>query len=971
MKPRRAFKVAAVVIAVPILLLLLLLLYLNFADLSGWKDTVAQIASDAIGRELRINGEFQPEIGFTTRVVATDITLGNAEWSDDPQMVSVDRLAGEIDLLSVLFGPITIHDVEITGAHVLFEVGSEGRFNWALGSGKPGEGSGGEVELVIRHAAVNDLQLVYAPLDGHTLQAALAHFEFTDDGTGMLDLEVDGAIREAPFGISGRLGTFIGLINAGTVRYLLEGRVADSEFSTQGFIGDLGSLSEVDSRVDLRGPDFGPLLELLGIVPAIHGPFKVKASVAPAPLGSGLEIQAEADGIAVSILGAIDNLASPGSVDVGIDLSGPDIRTITDLVGIKDLPRQEYSVTGRVAWQGFPITLDDFSVRVGPNALDADGVLGRPPMMLGSDFRFDGAGPDISALAAIAGIRLPRDDYALRGRLIRAEDGLRAEDIEIRLGRSIIAAHGFVGDPPLYTGTSLDLETSINRPDRYSELVGRPLPSETLEITGRFNEGERAIALEGVTARLGDNELQVEGRIATDPGFDGTEMQVHASGSDFSKPAELAGLEDAPAVEYEVEGGLRIATGSFELLDVAARVGEITSQASGIISRRPDLRGTRLDVSGSGPELAQLAWLTDIDTVLTGDFEAAGRLEITERGYELANAGARVGGVTATINGVLTDATGLEGTVLTADITGHELAALEPVLGHTGLPPAPFSLTGGLTIHAGGYELDSVRAEVDGHRVTVSGMVVAEPGLAGTNLDVTVVVPELEELGRLAAGLVELPVLPREPLRVSTRLAIDESGYSLEGLAGTLGRAEFTADGRVGRPPRFVGTDLEIHSDGPDASLFKAVAGLEIPVAPFQFNGRLERLENGFRFHQIGARIGEHRVSVDGSLGELPKLIGTDLVIQASGPDTNLYEALAGLPDLPDKPFTLDGRFSGTPERFSSRDFKLTFGRSDMQGFFAVDITGKGCEGEVRRREWPDIKDLFVKSVVAKATKIF
>jgi uncharacterized protein involved in outer membrane biogenesis len=941
MKRRSIVKIAALVIGVPLLLLTFVLLYLNLADLSGWRDTVARIASNAVGRELRIDGEFHPEIGFTTRVVATDITLANADWSDDPPMVSVDRLAGEIDLLSILRGPITIRDVEISGARVLFEVDPEGRFNWALGDGEPGDGGGGDVELVIGHARIDDLQVVYARPDSQTLEAALSKLEVTDDGSGMLDLDLNGSFMESPLEISGRLGTFIGLINTNAVTHDLRGRLADSEFSMQGSIGDLGSLSEVDSRVELRGPDLGPILALIGIAPAIDGPFKVNASVAPTPLGSGIEIHAEADGIAASVAGTVDNLAVPGSVEVGIDLSGPDIRAIADLAGIKDLPRQEYSVTGRLAWQDFPITFDEFSVRVGPNTLDANGILGRPPMMLGTDFRFDGAGPDISALAAIAGIRIPRDDYALQGRLIRAKDGLRAENIQIRLGRSTIAAHGFVGDPPRYSKTSLDLEASIARPDRYSEIVGRPLPSETLEVTGRFNEGERAIALEGVTARLGDNELQVDGRITTDPSFDGTEMQVHASGSDFSKPAELAGLEDAPAVEYEVEGGLRIATGSVELLDMAARIGELRSRASGIISRRPDLRGTRLDVSGSGPGLAQLAWLTGIDTALAGDFEAAGRLEITERGYELANAGARVGGVTAAINGVVTDATGLEGTVLTVEITGHELAALEPVLGHTGLPSAPFSVAGELTIHAGGYELDTVQATVDGHRATVSGTVAAEPGLAGTDLDITVAVPDLEELGRLTAGLAELPILPPEPLRVSTRLGIDERGYSFEGLAGTLGRAEFTADGRVGRPPRFVGTDLEINSDGPDASLFKAATGLEIPVAPFQVNGRLERLEDSFRFHRIRVRVGEHQVFVDGSLGEPPEFVGTDLEIHASGPDTNLYEALAGLPNLPDTPFTIDGRFHGTPELFSTPEFRLTFGDSHLEGEFKVDITGK------------------------------
>ena len=180
-------KLLILLAAVPVLFVTVALLYLNFADLSSWRDTVARLASDAIGRELRINGEFQPQVGFTTRVVATDVTLANADWSTDPHMVSVDRVAGEIDLLSILFGPITIGDVEISGARVLFETNDDGRFNWALGSGEPSEASsddGSPVELVIGHALVNDLQLVYTAQQSDPLDATLTHIEFSDDGTG-------------------------------------------------------------------------------------------------------------------------------------------------------------------------------------------------------------------------------------------------------------------------------------------------------------------------------------------------------------------------------------------------------------------------------------------------------------------------------------------------------------------------------------------------------------------------------------------------------------------------------------------------------------------------------------------------------------------------------------------------------------------------------------------------------------------
>jgi hypothetical protein len=114
-----------------------------------------------------------------------------------------------------------------------------------------------------------------------------------------------------------------------------------------------------------------------------------------------------------------------------------------------------------------------------------------------------------------------------------------------------------------------------------------------------------------------------------------------------------------------------------------------------------------------------------------------------------------------------------------------------------------------------------------------------------------------------------------------------------------------------------------------------------VPIAPLEIAGRVEHDDAGFRFYGVTARLGDYRAEVDGTLGEPPKLIGTDLEIHASGPDTNPYEELVGLPDLPDKPFTLDGRFSGTPERFASHDFRLTFGGSDLQGVFRIDITGK------------------------------
>ena len=458
MKRRSIVKIAALVIGVPLLLLAIVLFYLNFADLSGWRDTLATVVSDAIGRELKINGEFQPEIGFTTRVVASDITLANPTWSDDPHMVSVDQLTGEVNLLSFLFGPITIHDVEITGARVLFEVDTEGRFNWVFGTGESdSSGDGGDVELVIGHALLKDVQLAYKAPGDKAFEAALAHLEFTDDGTGMLDLDLEGSLEEKPIEISGRLGTFIGLINAGTVQHDLSGRFADAEFSLRGTIEDLGSLSGVNGEVSASGPTLGQITASLGLDPVIDGPFSVEASAKPKESGSDIDIEAAAGGISARVTGVADSLTNPKFFDATVAASGPSIRTVGALTGIADLPDEEFSVSGGVRWEGFPVTFKQVEITVGDNTLSAHGVLGAPPQMLGTDFTIQGEGPNLSSLGGLAGIDLPHDSFSVSGRIARIANGLEVDRVEARIGRAAITATGTVGDPPDYAGTALTI----------------------------------------------------------------------------------------------------------------------------------------------------------------------------------------------------------------------------------------------------------------------------------------------------------------------------------------------------------------------------------------------------------------------------------------------------------------------------------------------------------------------------------
>ena len=941
MKRRSIVKIAVLVIGVPILLLAIVLLYLNFADLSGWRNTVARLASDAIGRELRISGEFQPEIGFTTRVIATDITLANAGWSNDPQMVSVDRVAGEIDLLSIFFGPITIGDAEIDGARVLFEVDGDGRFNWALGDGKPSESDGGEFEMVIGHALVNDLQLVYAGPDRRPLEAELSKLEITDDGTGMLDLDLAGSLDGSAVAISGRLGTFIGLINANRVEHDLEGRFADTEFGLRGKIGELGSLAGVEGGVTVSGPELSHITDHFGLNPIIEGPFNVEASVRPSGEGSGFDLEAAAGGISAKVAGVADSLTNPSSVDATMTASGPSIRTVGAFTGVADLPDEEFSISGGVRWEGFPVTFNQVEITVGDNTLSADGVLGGPPQMLGTDFTVRGEGLNVSSIGALAGIDLPRDHFSISGRVVRVEGGLQVDAVEAQVGRTILRVDGKVGDPPDYADTTLAIHAEGPNIAHFEDLIGIELPSESFVIDGRLAEGDEAIALQDVNARLGRTTLRADGQLTTEPGLVGSDLRLSVSGTDASQVAVFADVSGVPSEPFSLEGRIRVLEKGYRVHDLAATLGSLAAKADGFIAPPPTLYGTDLQIHIEDTDLSHPASMAGLLGFPRDTFAVESRVRIEEPGYRLDGFHATVGDMALEIDGLIGVPPELDGTQVHLTAQGPRLASLNPYVDQTGLPAVPFSVSGNARVTSGTYVLDDVVAEIDGNRITVNGTVQPVSGLLGTDLEVEVSAPDLRQAGRLAVGFADLPGLPAEPSTLTTRLAIDATGYQVENFRLTLARAEVAIGGRVGRPPSFVGTDLTIDGDGPDASLFKALTGVTIPVAPFQINGRVERNEAGFRFHDVTARLGEYRAAINGSLGELPKLIGTDLEIHASGPDTGLIRELAGLPNFPDQPFELDGKLNGTPERFAARDFSLIFGLSDVEGSFTVDITGK------------------------------
>jgi hypothetical protein len=623
------------------------------------------------------------------------------------------------------------------------------------------------------------------------------------------------------------------------------------------------------------------------------------------------------------------------------DASGPDAAEIGRIAGWSELPPSRFAVSGGLHWKGFPIAFDRLRVELGDTTLALDGVLGAPPRLLGTDLRMRASGPSTAPLASLAGLDLPPGRFRVDGRLVRVDGGVRLEGVVVEIGESALVVDGLVGDPPELAGT--DLTITARGPDlsTFGGLAGAELPAGPFEVAGRLAPEGDDVVLHGVRARLGGSSLAVEGRIAAVAGLLGTDLRVRAEGPGLAWLEPISGLGGLPDEPYRVEGGVGVVGSGYRLRDVRAELGGTTLEVDGLVGRAPGLTGTELAVHAAGPDLSRVAVLAGLEGLPGEPFELRGGLRIADGGYELTAVSATVGGLALALDGSVGSLPTLRGTVLRVAARTSHLAVLQPFLHQVELPDVPVSAEGRLRADPDGWWIEGLVVDVGDHTVEADGLLSTAAGQVGTWLDLSLVGPDLSDLGRLVThtGLTDLPELPAEPYAVTGALTIGDGGYGLHGIALTLGRARARVDGTLGRLPTLQGTDLVLDVDGPDASLFTSVTGVTVPVAPFRVRGRARRLEKAFRFDRLLVQLGEYHVMADGVVGEPPALVGTDLAVEARGPSLALVEALGGPGGLPDQPFELTAHLDGDPLRFRSDDLSVRLGASDVRGSFRLDLS--------------------------------
>lgn len=102
-------------------------------DLNSYKNTIEEQVYAYTGRQLKINGNAHLGISLIPTLVVDDITLSNAAWAKQPQMLNVKSLKVQISILPLLKKNIVIRDVTLIEPQIYLEKNASGMNNWTFG----------------------------------------------------------------------------------------------------------------------------------------------------------------------------------------------------------------------------------------------------------------------------------------------------------------------------------------------------------------------------------------------------------------------------------------------------------------------------------------------------------------------------------------------------------------------------------------------------------------------------------------------------------------------------------------------------------------------------------------------------------------------------------------------------------------------------------------------------------------------
>ncbi len=247
-------------------------------------EKIAQLASEKLrastGREVTLTGSLSPSVWPQVGVSTGPLTLSNADWSKEGDMLRAEGLSVGLDMSALLSGEIKIRKLELQSPEIILEQAADGRTNWTFeppannsaqttsSGGGSGEGGSSDAaaptEFTVDKAAITNAKLTYidhvagtrTTIDALNATVTLPKF----DGPAELDVAarmngqtVAAALKLNQFNVflSGAVSPVSGTLSAGGSTIRFDGRAGTAPVSAEGALN--ADVSDLDALFTALG----------------------------------------------------------------------------------------------------------------------------------------------------------------------------------------------------------------------------------------------------------------------------------------------------------------------------------------------------------------------------------------------------------------------------------------------------------------------------------------------------------------------------------------------------------------------------------------------------------------------------------------------------------------------------------------------------------------------------------------------
>ena len=242
-------------------------------DINQYKEQIVQVVKDNTGRDFEISGDLKLAPSLIPTVAVEGVSLGNANWAKEKNMLSVTKFEAQIALLPLLKKNIQVIKFILIEPSIHLETNSKGEGNWVLATPAPKEkkSTTESTSAPLPGLAVNEVHIKNANItykDGKTGETTKLHIDevtvnsesFSDPMSLFVKAEVNGS----PLVLRGSLGSINNLLENKDYPVNIKGDISGAEITIEGKLRQPMDAKGIDLLTSLNIKELSSLNKLAG-----------------------------------------------------------------------------------------------------------------------------------------------------------------------------------------------------------------------------------------------------------------------------------------------------------------------------------------------------------------------------------------------------------------------------------------------------------------------------------------------------------------------------------------------------------------------------------------------------------------------------------------------------------------------------------------------------------------------------------